>query len=186
MTRKTKTTSALAAIVGALIATALVAGCGNAASPSESASTIYPQTSATGTVPALKAYLGDAGVILGQVATTVGSLPSAVGDLSTKPDNTWTASAAQLRSIASQLGDEADALAALQPPSALQPVQDAVVKGIRSAQAGVEKLATQLDSRAQTAATRPAQVKSTVDQLRTQIEGLAKQLKDALGRLPGQ
>ena len=106
--------------------------------------------------------------------------------MSKTPDDTWTASAAQLQSIATQLGDEAAALAALQPPSGLQPVQDAVVKGIQAAQTGVDKLATQIASRPASAANKKAQVQAKVDELKSQLDGLAQQLKGALGGLTGQ
>ncbi len=123
--------------------------------------------------------------MLGQVATTVGALPETTQGMSAKPDDTWSSAAAQLQSIATQLGDEAAALAALQPPSALQPVQDAVVKGIQAAQAGVEKLAAGLESGEQAAATR-AEVRAKVDQYRAQIDGLTQQLQNAIGGLTGQ
>jgi uncharacterized phage infection (PIP) family protein YhgE len=171
---------ALATIVLALV----LAACGStSATPSQSPSTIYPESSPTGTLPALKAYLSDAQDILGQVSTTVSTLPDAVGNLSAKPDDTWTAAATQLQSTATQLGTEASALAALQPPSALQPVQDAVVKGIEAAQTGVSELATKLESGQQQVATRKAQVQAEVDKYKTQIQSLADQLKGALGNL---
>ena len=189
MTKRLKIRSAATATLAALALTlalaAVLAGCGDA-SPSETPSTIYPESSATGTLPALKAYLADAQDVLDQVSTTVGALPDAVGGMSRKPDDTWSASAAQLQSIATQLDDEAAALAALQPPSGLQPVQDAVVKGIQAAQKGVEKLATQLDSRVQSAATRKDQVQAKAGELKAQLDGLAQQLKGALGGLTGQ
>jgi len=138
---KTRTLTTIAAGALAALALALVlAGCGNSGTTTSSPSTIFPQSSATGTLPALKAYLTSAQDILGQVATTVGQLPGAVGGMSVKPDSTWQSSGSQLDSIATQLGQEASALAALQPPSALQPVQDAVVKGIQAAQSGVQNV----------------------------------------------
>jgi uncharacterized phage infection (PIP) family protein YhgE len=171
----------------AVVALALVlAGCGSEGSPSEAPSTIYPESSPTGTLPALKAYFDDADQILSQVAATVGTMPDAVEGLSKTPDDTWTASAAQLRSISSQLGDEASALSALQPPSALQPVQDAVVKGIQSAQQGVDKLADGLDSGVQSAATRKAQIQSSVEKLQAQLDGLSTQLRGAIESLRGE
>ena len=173
-------TLTLAAIVLALV---LAACGGTAATPSQSPSTIYPESSPTGTLPALKSYLTSVQDILGQVATTVGTLPDAVANLSAKPDSSWTSAAAQLQSTAMQLGNEASALAALQPPSALQPVQDAVVKGIQAAQTGVDKLATKLQSGQASAATRKAQVQAEVEKYKTQIQGLADQLKGALGNL---
>ena len=185
MTKRLKISSAVTAALAALALAVVLAGCGDA-SPSETPSTIYPESSATGTLPALKAYLDDAQDVLAQVSTTVGALPDAVGEMSRKPDDTWSASAAQLQSIATQLGDEAAALAALQPPSGLQPVQDAVVKGIEAAQKGVEKLATQLDSRVESAATRKDQVQAKAGEIKAQLDGLAQQLKGALGGLTGQ
>jgi uncharacterized phage infection (PIP) family protein YhgE len=186
MTKRLRIRSAVAATLAALVLAVVLAGCGSSTSPSETPSTIYPESSATGTLPALKAYLTDAQDVLGQVSTTVATLPDAVGGMSRTPDDTWTASAAQLQSIATQLGDEAAALAALQPPSGLQPVQDAVVKGIQAAQKGVDTLATQLDSKVQSAATRKAQVQAKVDEIKAQLDGLAQQLKGALGNLTGQ
>lgn len=173
-----------AALTFAVLALALVlAACGGTATPSQSPSTIYPESSPTGTVPALKAYLSDAQDVLGQVSTTMGTLPDTLSGMSAKPDDTWTSAATQLQSVATQLGDEAAALAALQPPSALKPVQDAVVKGIQAAQTGVEKLATKLESGSQKAATRKAQVQAQVDKIKAQIDGLTQQLQGALGGL---
>jgi hypothetical protein len=186
VTRKSRLTSATAVALAAIVLGMALAGCGDAGTPGEAPSTIYPESSATGTVPALKAYLEEADQVLGQVATTVGSLPDAVEGMSRTPDDTWTAAAAQLGSISSQLGDEAAALAALQPPAALQPVQDAVVKGIEAAQQGVDKLAAAIDSRKESAETRRAQIQSTVDRLQSQLEGLSEQLRGAVERLRGE
>jgi hypothetical protein len=182
---KTHIRSALAATLAALALTAALAGCGSSTTPSASPSTIYPQASAsaTGTLPALKAYLTSAQDVLGQVSTTVGQLPAAVQGMSAKPDSTWQSSGAQLDSIATQLGQEASALAALQPPSALQPVQDAVVKGIQGTQTGVQKLGAKLQSGSAKASARKAQIQAEVDKYKSQIDGLAQQLKSALGGL---
>lgn len=119
-----------------IMLTATLVGCGNAGAPSVAPSTIYPETSPTGTLPALKAYLDDVEQVLAQAAATATTLPDAVQGLSRTPDHTWASSAAQLKSISSQLADEAAALAALQPPPALQPVQDAVVTGIQATKKG--------------------------------------------------
>ena len=181
MKTRTHTRSALAIALTALALSLVLAACGATATPSESPSTIYPESSPTGTIPALKAYLGDAQDVLGQVSTTVGALPDAVSGMSAKPDSTWTSAAAQLQSVATQLGDEAAALAALQPPSALQPVQDAVVKGIQAAQKRVDQLAATLESGSQKAATRRAQVREQVDKIKAQLDGLTQQLQGALG-----
>jgi hypothetical protein len=183
---KTKLKSALAVALAALVLALVLAGCGSTSSPSASPSTIYPQSSATGTLPALKAYLSDARSVLDQVGTTVAALPDAVQGLSKTPDATWTSSASQLQSIATQLSDEASALAAMDPPTALQPVQSAVVKGIQTAQSGVDKLASKLASKAQSTATRKAKVQSRVSELKAQIEGVTQQLQNALSGLTGQ
>ena len=178
---KTRMPIRIATALAAVALAAVLAGCGNAATPSASPSTIYPQASATGTVPQLKAYLTSAQDILGQVATTVGQLPGAVQGMSAKPDSTWQSSGAQLDSIATQLGQEASALAALQPPSALKPVQDAVVKGIQTAQSGVQKLGAKLQSGSAKASAKKAQIQAEVDKYKSQLDGLAQQLKGALG-----
>lgn len=173
----------LAALAIILALAFVLASCGGAATPSTPPSTIYPQSSATGTLPALKTYLGSAQDVLAQVSATVGTLPDALQGMSAKPDATWSASAAQLQSIAAQLGDEASALAALQPPSALKPVHDAVVKGIQAAQSGVDKLAAKIGSGQQKATATRAEIRAQVDQYRAQIQGLADQLRGALGSL---
>jgi uncharacterized phage infection (PIP) family protein YhgE len=184
--RRTRSAKLVAGAVAALTLVAILAGCGSSSSPSEAPSTIYPESSPTGTVPALKAYLTDAQDVLGQVSTTVGTLPAAVEGMNNTPDDTWTAAAAQLQSIASQLGSEADALAALQPPSALQPVQDAVVKGIQAAQSGIDKLATRIASKPASLANKKAEIQAKIDQYKSQLDGISTQLKNALGGLTGQ
>ena len=176
----------MAIALAALALAVVLAGCGSSGSPSAAASTIYPEGSPTGTVPALKAYLTDAQAVLDQVSTTVGALPAAVEGMSKTPDDTWTSAATQLQSIATQLGDEASALAALQPPSALQPVQDAVVKGIQAAQSGIDKLATTIASKPAALANKKAEIQSQIDQYKSQLDGLSTQLKSALGGLTGQ
>ncbi len=103
--------------------------------------------------------------------------------MSKTPDDTWTSAAAQLQSIATQLGSEASALAALQPPTALQPVQDAVVKGIQAAQSGVDKLATKIAAKPASLANKKAQIQAKVDQFKSQLGGLSQQLQNALGGL---
>lgn len=185
MKRKTRATSAAALTLAALTLAVGLTGCGSAGGPGDTPTTIYPESSATGTLPALKTYLDEADQVLSQVAATAGTLPEAVQGLSRTSDDTWTAAAEQLRSVSSQLGDEAQALAALQPPTTLQPLQDAVVKGIQGAQRGVDKLADALDSGVQTAATRKAQIQSTVARLQSQIQGLSKQLRGALDAVRG-
>lgn len=181
MKTRMRSTKVVAIALAALALAVILAGCGSSDSPSAAASTIFPESSPTGTLPALKAYLTDAQTVLGQVSTTVGALPGAVEGMSKTPDATWTSAAAQLQSVATHLGDEATALAALQPPSALQPVQDAVVKGIQAAQSGVQKLGAKLQSGSAKASATRAQIQAGVDKYKSQIDGLAQQLKSALG-----
>ncbi len=188
MKTRTHIRSAVATTLAALALIAVLAGCGTTTTTSSSPSTIYPQASAspTGTLPALKTYLSSAQDVLGQVSTTVGQLPAAVQGMSAKPDSTWQSSGAQLDSVATQLGQEASALAALQPPSALQPVQDAVVKGIQGAQTGVQKLGAKLQSGSAKASSKRAQIRAEVDKYKSQLDGLAQQLRSAIGGLTGQ
>jgi X-X-X-Leu-X-X-Gly heptad repeat protein len=61
-----------------------------------------------------------------------------------------------------------------------------VVKGIQTAQQGVDKLADGLDSGVRSAATRKAQVQSTVEKLQAQLDGLSSQLRGAIESLRGQ
>jgi hypothetical protein len=178
--------TALTATLAALTLAAVLSSCGGTTSPSASPSTIYPEASATGTVPALKAYLSDARDVLGQVTATVGQMPAALQGMSARPDGTWQSSGAQLESIARQLGTEASALAALQPPSALQPVQDAIVKGIQAAQTGVQELGAELQTGSAKASATKTRVQAELDKYKSQIDGLARQLESALGGLTGQ
>lgn len=169
-----------------IMLTATLVGCGNAGAPSVAPSTIYPETSPTGTLPALKAYLDDVEQVLAQAAATATTLPDAVQGLSRTPDHTWASSAAQLKSISSQLADEAAALAALQPPPALQPVQDAVVTGIQATRKGVDELADALESGVRSAVTRRARARATAERLKAQLDGLSRQLRGAIEILRGQ
>ena len=152
--------------VGALV---VLAGCGS------------PSTT-TGVPPATQAYLNSAREVLYSMGSTASTLPDAVKSMSKKPDSTWTAAAAKLQGVSSQLGQEAAGLAALKPPATLRSVQDLVVKGIQAAQSGVDKLATSIGKRVQSAATRQASVQSSVTGLQSQLDALAKQFRTALGR----
>lgn len=182
MKRKTRIISAMAAMVAALAITVALAGCGST-TPAEAPSTIYPESSPTAGAAALKAYLNDAKSVLSDVGTTAASLPDAVAGVSSKPDDTWSTTATSLQDISTQLGDEATALAALQPPEALQPIQDAVVTGIEGAQSAVDKLAAALDKGVETSETAKAEIQSKVDSLQSQLQGLSEQLSSALGGL---
>lgn len=159
--------AAAIAVLAALVALAILAGCGSSSTTTGSAS---------------QTYLNSARDVLYEVGSTASTLPDAVTGMSKKPDSTWTAAAAKLHAASSRLGQEAARLAALKAPAALQPVQDLVVKGIQAAQAGVDRLATSIGKRTQSAATRQAGVQSTVAGLQSRLDGLAKQLRDALAR----
>jgi hypothetical protein len=161
------TRAAVPVVLAALVALAVLAGCGS---------------SSTTTDPAAHKYLNSARSALYEVGSTASTLPDAVAGMSKKPDSTWTTAAAKLHAASSQLGQEAARLAALTAPAALQPVQDLVVKGLQAAQSGVDKLATSIGKRTQSAATRQAAVQSTVAGLQSRVDGLAKQLRDALAR----
>ncbi len=100
--------------------------------------------------------------------------------LNTRPDSTWTAAAANLTVIATELGSEADSLAALTPPSALAPVQATAVKAIQDAQAALTKTADALNKGVVTSATKVAAIQSQMESLKTQISGLSEKVTSAL------
>jgi len=180
--QKTRSISLIAATVAVLAIAVVLAGCGSS-TPAEAPSTIYPESSPTSGPAALKAYLSDAKVVLTDLRTTAAGVPDAVAGMSKRPDSTWSTAATNLQDISTQLGDEATALAALQPPETLQPVQDAVVAGIEGAQSAVDKLAAALAKGESTAATRQAQIQSTVDSVTSQIQSMSDMLSSALGGL---
>ena len=182
MKHKTRIISLIAAAFAVLAIAVVLAGCGSS-TPAEAPSTIYPESSPTSGPAALKAYLSDAKVVLTDLSTTAAGVPDAVAGMSKKPDSTWSTAATNLQDISTQLGDEATALAALQPPEALQPVQDAVVAGIEGAQTAVDKLAAALEKGESTAATKQAQIQSTVDSVTSQIQSMSDMLSSALGGL---
>ena len=182
MKRHLRISAAFAATLMALVVVPVLAGCG-----SDSAST-SPPPAATPSEAASSApttYLGQAQQILAQVGTTAGTLSDAVAGLSKTVDDTWTASGAKLSDVATQLGKEASSLAALTPPSALKPVQDAVVKGIQVAQAKVKDLSGLLYERSATAATAHGSVQSQVDGVKTTLLLLSATLSAALDKLGG-
>jgi hypothetical protein len=171
-----------------LAAVAVVAaGCGTDTTTAPSAPP-SPSASAGGLlngVAAVQAYLQDVQPIAGQVAETAGELPGAAKGLSVKPGESWTEAAADLDKIAKALGAEAASLAALTPPPALQPVQDAAVSGLESAQSAIGKLSDALDKRATSAATRKSKVESQVKSLSDQLSALSQSLTEAIGGLLG-
>ena len=185
LTGKTRIRGALAGTFAALIVALALAGCGSGTAASPTPSATPSPSGIAGSLLALKTYLGQVQPILSRVSTTVGTLPDAVKGLSKKPDSTWTASATRLDDIAAQLSSEAASLAALTPPSALQSLQDAVVKTIKAAQAPVAKLAGALSKGVATAATAQSKVTSTIDSARALLQGASTQLNGAIGSLLG-
>jgi hypothetical protein len=180
--RELRISAAFAATLMALVVVLASAGCSGKAASTSSSPAATQGGAASG---APKTYLEQVQPILSQVGTTAGALPDAVAGLSTKPDDTWTASAAKLDDIATQLGAEGSSLAALTPPSALKPVQDAVVKGIRATQASMADLSGLLYEQSATEATANSSIQSQVDGAKTQLLALSAQLTGAIDRLLG-
>jgi hypothetical protein len=156
----------------------VLAGCGSTTEESPSPT---PEETSTGTAaPALGAYLDEADAVLTDVGDTLGELPGTIRGISTTPDESWTEAGEELQRLAGELGDEASRLADLQPPSGLQPIQDAVVQGIERAQTSLEETADRLSSRAESEGLTRQDVEDQVDQLRSEAGGLSEQLQGAL------
>lgn len=176
-TRRTGLVGAVFAVV--LLAVVLV-GCGSTTTDEESPATT-PESTATETAPPeLGAYIDEAEAVLSDVGDTLSRMPGAVEGISGTPDETWTEAGEELQSLAGELGDEASRLADLEPPSGLQPIQDAVVRGIERAQTRLEQTASDLTSRAESAGLTSEEVQEQVDQLRSQTGDLQEQLQGAL------
>ena len=129
---KTIRSAAAALLLGLMAAVLAATGCGSgtAASPSSSpgaGSTVQK-------VLALKTYVTQLTPSYNEASTAIGSLVGAVGGLSKRPDKTWVASAAQLKTAAAGLGTAATDLAAITPPTALQGAQDNMVAALLQAQ----------------------------------------------------
>jgi hypothetical protein len=170
-----------AATLVALVAVLALAGCGSNASTSSS-----PAATQGGTASgAPTTYLGQAQAILAQVGTTAGAVPDAVAGLSKKPDDTWLASGTKLNEAATQLGKEASSLATLTPPTALKPVQDAVVKGLQAMQVKVNLLSGLLFEESADEATAKSPIQTQVDKMKVQIQALSAKLSGALNTLSG-
>jgi hypothetical protein len=179
---RTGTGRGLTAALVVVVATVMVAGCGtkassSAATPSPTAS--RSQGSLAG-IAALAGYLGQARPIATQLEATVTSLPAAVKGLSKKPDSTWTAAAAKLKTISSQLGTEAANLAALTPPATLRPVQDAAVKGVTDVQSAVTKTAATLDKRVAKRGATAAAIQAQIGALKNKLAQLGRRLLSAV------
>jgi len=173
---------AFAATLVALVVAPALAGCGGTAGSSSSPAAV--QSGAASSTPTT--YLGQAKQILAQVGTTAGALPDAIAGLSKDPaetSTTWTDSGNKLNDIALQLGDEASSLAALTPPSALQPVQDAVVKGIQTTSESVKNLANLIYEQSATEAEAHGSIQSQVDGMRAKLLALSTKLSGAIDKL---
>jgi hypothetical protein len=174
--------AASAAALLALVVVLALAGCGSNAASTSSSPAATPSAAASGTP---QTYLGQVQSILSQVGTTAGALPAAVAGLSKTPDDTWLASGAKLDEVASQVGAEASSLAALTPPSLLQPVQGAVVKGLQNLQASLKSLSGLLYEESATEATAKSPIKTQVDAMQTKLMALSAKLSSALSKLGG-
>jgi hypothetical protein len=178
-----------AAVIAALSVVVILAGCGgdvaSSSSPVPSPTASASGGGLVGQVGAFKAYLDQVTPVMSQLGTTVASLPDAVKGVSAEPGSSWTTAAGKLDSIGTQLGNEADSLAALTPPSALAPVQDAAVKGIRDARSAVSKTAAALDTRATTSATNQTALEAQIAALRAELSLLSKGLLGAVQGLVG-
>jgi hypothetical protein len=173
----------VAAMLMALVAVPALAGCGGAA-----ASTSSPAATQSGVATsAPTTYLGQAKQILSQVGTTAATLPDAIAGLSEDPAETsatWTDSGNKLNDIALQLQDDASSLAALTPPNAaLQPVQDAVVKGIQTTSDSVKHLANLIYEQSATEAEANGSIPSQVESMKAKLLALSAKLSAALDKL---
>jgi flagellin-like hook-associated protein FlgL len=157
-----------------------LAGCGGSTTATPTPTPSPSESSLISRLAALKAYKAQVQPIVTQLTATATSLPTAVKGLSTRPDSTWTASAANLTVIAAELGDEAASLEALIPPAALADVQAAAVTAIQNVQAALTKTADALNKGVVTSATKVAAIQSQMESLKTQISGLSEKVTSAL------
>lgn len=177
-----RTGRGLAAALAVVAAVAVLGGCGtkassSAATPSPTASKSQGSLAA---VAALAGYLGQAKPIATQLATTAASLPGAVKGLATKPNVTWAASEAHLQTISLQLSSQAKSLAALAPPTALRPVQDAIVKGIKATQKAVATTAAALKKGVAKKGATKVQIQAQIAALQGKLSQLPQQLISAV------
>jgi hypothetical protein len=169
-----------AAKAGSATATAPTPAASASQSPSPSAS----QGALAGLV-SLAGYIGQVRPVATRIEATVTSLPHAVNGLSKRPDKTWTASAARLRTLSARLGSEASDLAAISPPQSLASVQRTAVQGLRAAQMSVDKTAAALSTGATSNGTSSALIKSQVAALRAQLGQLGQRLVAAVEQAVG-
>jgi hypothetical protein len=171
-------------VVSVAIAAAVVlAGCGTkatSASPPASSPKASPSQGSLAGLAALAGYLGQVRPVAMRLGSTVSALPEAVKGLSTKPDGSWTTASTKLKAISSQLGAEAARLAALSPPSALRPAQDAAVKAITDTRSAVAKTASTLSKRTATKGAAAAQIQAQIGALSGRLSQLGRQLIAAI------
>jgi hypothetical protein len=172
----------LAAALAVVAAVAVLTGCGTKAS-SSAATPSPPASKSQGSLAvavALAGYLGQVKPIATQLGTTAASLPGAVKGLATKPNATWSASAAYLQTISLQLSNQAKSLSALTPPAALRSAQDAVVKGIEATQKAVATTAAALKKGVAKKGATKAQIQAQVATLQGKLTQLPQQLISAV------
>jgi hypothetical protein len=173
------TTAIVVVLVVVLTGCGTTSGSSAAASPSPSPTASRSQGSLAA-VAALASYLGQVKPIATQIGTTAASLSGAVKGLAAKPNGTWSASAARLTTISSQLSDQAKSLAALTPPAALRPVQDAVVKTVGAAQKAVATTAAALKKGVDKKNATKAQIQAQLAALQGKLSQLPQQLIGAV------
>ena len=152
-----------------------LASCGSGTTSSSSSSPTASQSAAAG------GYAGQAQAILTQVGTTAGSLSDAISGLSKQPDDTWITAGAKLVDASAALDKETTSLAALTPPAALQPVQDAVVKGLQKVHAKLEALSGLIYEESATEAAQNGPIATQVAKLQAALTALSTKLGAAAG-----
>lgn len=167
---------ALATTCVLLVAVALAACGGSEASSSASSSPSPTSPGLVSRLATLSGYLSQVKPIASQVGDTVAALPGAVKGLSSKPNASWTAAASKLDTIAKQLGNEADDLSILSPPTGFGSAQATTVSGIRKAQSAVQQAADKLAEGKSTASLTKANVASAVKQLQAYLSQVTGEL----------
>jgi hypothetical protein len=186
MSRYSRIGAAFAAVLMTLVAALVLAGCGSTTG-SASSSPAATQSGAAGSA-APTTYLGQAQAILSDVGTAASGLPDAVAGISgtSVADTAWIDSGNQLNDIALKLEGDASSLAALTPPNAaLQPVQDAVAKGIKGVSAAVKHLADLVYEESTTEAEVNGPIPSQVAGFKAKLLALSSKLSAALSALGG-
>ena len=97
--------SVVAGMFVAVMVVLTLAGCGGSTATTPSPSPSPSESSLASRLAALKAYKAQVQPIVTQLTATATSLPAAVKGLNTRPDSTWTAAAANLTVIATELGE---------------------------------------------------------------------------------